>query len=89
MVSYEDSCVSLKKKETEALAKVIYFSSTKQGKIGRSYAHYPLAGLASAENYVHTNVYTCMQAYKGCERGCTRSFLQAKLESDLAGVVAK
>ena len=40
-----------------------YFSSTKQGKIGRSYAHYPLAGLASAENYVHTKLYTCMKAY--------------------------
>ena len=31
---------------------------SKQGKIGRSYAHYPLAGLASAEDDVHTKVYT-------------------------------
>ena len=43
-------------------AAIIYFSSTKQGKIGRSYAHDSLAGLASAEDDVHTRVYTCMKA---------------------------
>ena len=40
-----------------------YFISTTKGKNGRSYAHYPLVGLASAENDMHTKVYTCMKAY--------------------------